>query len=138
VTPARAVLIVAVVVYLACLPFDAFCAGGQCSDWQGWGILVFGWLLLAGADANSVWLANPLLFVAWICVLLNGRLAALLFSLGALVLGLAFLSFDNVVTNEGGVLLPITGYKVGYWVWLASMGLTVLSTLIIRPEQARQ
>lgn len=137
-TPARVVLIAAIVVYLACMPLDAFCVGGKCSDWQGWGILVFGWMLLAGSDANIVWVANPALFIAWITILLNQRLAALLFSLGALAIGLAFLWFKNVVTNEGGVISPITGYKAGYWVWLASMGITVLSALLIRPEQARQ
>lgn len=137
-TPARAVLIVAIVVYLACMPLDAFCVGGKCSDWQGWGILAFGGMLLASADSNIVWLANPILFLAWIMVLLNRRLVAVLLSLGALVIGLAFLSFKSVVTNEGGIQMPITGYKAGYWVWLASMGVTAVSALLIRPEQARQ
>ena len=136
--PARVVLIVAVVVYLVSMPLDIFCIDGKCSDWQGWGALAFGWLVLAGADANMAWLANPMLLVAWISILLDRRLVALGFALGALVIGLSFLTFETVVTNEGGVASAITGYRLGYWVWLASMAVTVLSALMIRPEQARQ
>jgi hypothetical protein len=132
------VLLVAIAIYLVCLPLDAFCVAGKCSDWPGWGILAFGALLVAAADANIVWLANPMLFVAWGTVWSGHRLVALAFGLGATVLALSFLSFRTVVTNEGGIAQPITGYKAGYWLWLACMAVTVVSALMLRPEQARQ
>jgi len=33
----------------------------------------------------------------------------------------AFLLMGTVVTNEGGVPSRITGFKIGYWLWLGSM-----------------
>jgi hypothetical protein len=136
--PARYASLLAIVVYLACLPLDTFCVGGKCGDWPGWAALVFGALLVGATDANTVWLANPLLAVAWLCIWLDQRWVALAFALGALALALAFMSFKMVVTNEGGVPLAVTGYSTGYWVWIASMVLTVVAALLIRPEQARQ
>jgi hypothetical protein len=135
-SPARVVLLVALVVYAACLPFDAFCVDGKCSDWPGWSILAFGWVYTGSTDANTVWLANPLLLLAWILVLLNKRMAAILFSLGALGLAFTFLAHESVITNEAGLAGAITGVKGGYWLWIASMVVTLVAALLIRPPQA--
>lgn len=136
--PARYACLLAVAVYVVCLPLDAFCVAGKCGDWPGWGALAFGWLLVGATDANSMWLANPLLFASWLCTWLHQRWVALAAALGALVLALAFMSFKTVVTNEGGIPMAISGYAAGYWVWVASIALSIVAAVLIRPEQARQ
>jgi hypothetical protein len=35
-------LALSIMLYAACLPLDAVCVQGRCSDWPGWSILAFG------------------------------------------------------------------------------------------------
>jgi hypothetical protein len=121
-------LILSVALYLLCLPFDTFCVSGQCSRWPGWGVLLFGPLGLLVSVTNWTWLANPFLFGAWLGLAIGGKLpsvtsgvAALALSLTALVIAVSFLFQRQIMTNEGGILFPITGYRIGYWIWLSSI-----------------
>jgi hypothetical protein len=123
-------LIISVLLYVVCLPFDAFCVSHQCSNWPAWGILIFGPLgLPSGAVANWTWLANPALFSAWIFQFVGERLVAAILGFIACAIAVSFLFLRDVVTNEGGVPFPITGYRVGYWIWLSSMILCWFNSL---------
>jgi hypothetical protein len=77
------------------------------------------------ASATSwAWLANPILFWAWAALAVGEKissLAALALSLVALVIAISFLFQREIMTNEAGILLPITGYRIGYWIWLSSI-----------------
>ena len=107
--------------YVASLSQYAFCVGGNCSGWPGWSILIFGILALPGSLANATWLANPILFASWIVIWQREKRLSVVLSSVALMFAAAFLLMGTVVTNEGGVPSPITGFKIGYWLWLGSM-----------------
>jgi hypothetical protein len=79
---------------------------------------------------NLIWLGNPLLFSAWV-VIWRGEKAISVW-LGALSVGViaAFMLVRTVVTNEGGVPLPIRGVMLGYWLWLGSAVVALLAALV--------
>ena len=114
---------ISIALYLACLPFETFCVQNACSGWPGYGILIFGWMgaLTLSAPANLIWFANPILFSSWGLALTKQPGYSVLAAAGAAVIGGCFLLAKVVCTNEAGILDPITGYRIGYWLWLTSM-----------------
>jgi hypothetical protein len=85
--------------------------------------------LLASAT-NWTWLANPILFGAWAALVLAAKIRSAALSLAAMALALSLLAFAiaisfffqrEIMTNEAGILFPITGYRIGYWIWLSSI-----------------
>ena len=115
--------------YLLCLPFEAFCQSGQCSDWPAYAILLFGPLGLLASVTNWTWLANPALFAAWVAQVLGARIVSAALSSAAFVIALCFLFQHEIMTNEAGTLSPITGYKIGYWIWLSSIAVFCFGTM---------
>jgi hypothetical protein len=81
----------------------------------GWAELLFGWM-----SASLAWLANPCLFIAWVFALRRQTFIAAGLALFATGLALSFLLVDEMIVNEGGGTAKITGYGLGYWLWLAS------------------
>jgi hypothetical protein len=73
------------------------------------------------SPANLIWLANPILFAAWLFIFANVKIFAILLSVAALFVSGAFLLASKVIIDESGSLVTITGYSIGYWLWLASM-----------------
>jgi hypothetical protein len=126
----RILLALSFVVYIACLPWEAFCVRELCHEWPAWTILLSGALLVNSSYANIAWLANPVLFAAWWAIFKRKAAAALVLSFAALALAASFLLAGEVVTNEAGFARPITGYRIGYWLWLASMALACLAALL--------
>jgi hypothetical protein len=101
-----------------------FCMGDNCNGWPGYAVLGLGWLgLLTGYLTDFIWLANPLLFASWLAIRLHTRRPAVACSATAFGLGAAFLLASNVMVSESGYPSPVSGYRGGYWLWLASMGL---------------
>lgn len=133
----RAALLLSAILYAASLTRDAFCVAGNCSDWPGWSILVFGLLAIDGTAANMSWFANPLLFVAWIAAFAGRAVASVILGLVALAVGSSFLFQTEVITNEGGLLNPITGLKEGYWLWLTSMALACIAGALAAKPSTR-
>jgi hypothetical protein len=81
-------------------------------------LLFIGWLgVFRGIFA---WLANPLILVGWF--LLVGRLprAAAVCAFAATACAGSFLLYKTILTDEAGNHSKITGYGLGYWLWLAS------------------
>lgn len=119
-------LLLSVILFAASLTQDAFCVSGICSDWPGWSILLF------GALGHTSWFANPLLGFSWIATLLARRIPALILPLAALALAGSFLFETSVITNEAGMVNPVTGLREGYWLWLASMAMAVIAAAFAR------
>jgi hypothetical protein len=98
-------------------------------------------LVLGVTGGYLLWFANPLLFVAWTLILLRRRPAALWFAVSALAFGIAFLGQKTVETGAIGSDGPmeVTGYKEGYWLWLASMAVAVVAAWLCGklPQPAR-
>lgn len=126
----RILLALSVVAYIACLPWDAFCVRGLCDEWPAWTILLSGWLMLGSPFANFTWLANPVLFASWWFISARETVVSLILSIIALATAASFLLAGDVITNEAGIVRPITGYRIGYWLWLASMALACLAAFL--------
>jgi len=132
-----ALLLASVAVYVAALFHDAFCVEGRCSDWPSWTILLFGALALGGTLANLAWLANPVLFAAWILTWFGERVAAVVTALAALALASSFILQKTVVVNEAGLDQAITGLERGYWLWLASTAIACAAAVAAGKPPAR-
>jgi hypothetical protein len=130
----------AILTYVASLPFDGFCYhGNNCQP--GWGILLFGFLGLAVGGQIS-WLANLLIIPTWPLLLLHSKASdgvAFMFCVGALAVGNAFL-FQGVSTSEaGGPLQQVTSLGIGYWFWMGSITLSAATAVhgILRGSPSR-
>ena len=118
-------LLLSLVVYAAALAQEeAFCVDGQCANWPGYAILLFGALALGDNPANMAWLANPLLLAAWIAAWMGRRGPAFIVGFAALVLAVSFSFAKTVIANEAGIASSVTGLRLGYWLWLASMAVS--------------
>jgi hypothetical protein len=116
-----------VLLYLLCLPLDAFCASA-CQP--SYSILISGPFGLLASLTNWTWLANPVLFGAWVALAFGAKTVsealefaalALALSVLALLIAISFLLQREVIMNEAGIPNPIRAYGIGYWVWLSSM-----------------
>jgi hypothetical protein len=131
---------VSVALFLACMTQDSFCMSNVCGRWPAYDVLAMGWLepfalLNVGPFVAFSWYANPALFFTWICIALSKNQVAAIFgciggSIGTL-LGLSFLLGTSVLVSERGSD-EITGYAVGYWLWLGSLCLALLSAILAR------
>lgn len=99
----------------------------------GWELLILGGLSVLG-DVPSllVWLANPILAVAWIFYLRDLRRAGLISAVTALGLTLCFVWVKSVLgPGPEGVnvadfeMRPIISYGIGYLLWVASAAVLV-------------
>ena len=88
-------------------------------------MLCIGWIGIFGGV--YAWLANPILLVAWTFILFhrNGRATILL--IASLGLALSFLREKHWERDESGMhTANITGYGLGYWLWIASIGIALI------------
>jgi hypothetical protein len=137
----RYLLLFSVVAYVACLPMVAFCVrGDRC--FGSWNALIYGWKALPLHRTHLIWLANPILLVAWLLIATALRrettartVAALLVSSLALLVAANFLPPVGIVDNEGGVAVGVTSRAAGYWLWLVSMVAAFAATVLL-PTQA--
>jgi hypothetical protein len=128
-------LFLSVAVYIAALLQDeVFCVSGNCGDWPGYAILLFGVLAVGGNLANMAWLANPLLLATWLTTWFGRRTPSVIVGLAALVLAASFLFAGTVVSNEAGIANPITGLRLGYWLWLASAAIACTAAMLAAPS----
>jgi hypothetical protein len=108
------------VLYVVALLNDGYYVEGSNPEaWaSAWGLLLMGWMgLFSGVFA---WLANPLLFVAWMLLALRLTQAATICTIGAILCIGSFLLHDSILIDEAGGRARILGYGAGYWLWLSS------------------
>jgi hypothetical protein len=105
---------------------------------DGWAAMLFGAvgsLSVLGYLSMAAWWANPALLIAWIALFFGARHYAVLWSAVSLVLGLSFLLFHLLPIFRilpGGGMAPdgeVTGVGLGYWLWLTSIAVCLLSAL---------
>jgi hypothetical protein len=100
----------------------------------GFGELIAGWY--AAAEGIYAWWANPLLLVAWITFRSKSPVVSSLCTVVALAAMVSFLSVHRIEVSEGGGSARISGYGVGYWIWILS-GLALLVGNTIRVIRQR-
>jgi hypothetical protein len=96
--------------YLDHVPRDAWAAG--------WGEFAVGWLSLF--SGTVAWLGNPLLIASWITFFRRKLKWSAVLSFLALLFMLSFLLNKRIVYSEAGNSSKISGYGLGYWLWLLS------------------
>lgn len=104
-------------------------------DFDAWsspiGLLLMGWLgILAGDSACLAWIANPLLILGGVSLFKFDRFAPIL---GILALGvsLTFLGQEQIISSEAPTYSKITEIKLGYWLWIISIGAFTLSSIYL-------
>lgn len=125
---AKTTLSISGALYLVCLTQDGYYIDGP--DPEAWapayGLLIAGWLgMFAGVFA---WLANPLLFASWYLLTRSRHGAAFFVSSGALLFATSFLLQPEVISSTKPTYSQITGYGVGYWLWITSVLVVMVGT----------
>jgi len=71
----------------------------------------------------TAWYANPVLWIGCLLLLLRQWRWSVVAGCAALGLGSVMALMAVIRGSEGDVRLSVTDYRIGYWLWLASMGL---------------
>ena len=135
----RNLFIASIVLFLISLVLPA-CGNSGGDGGLGLALLLFGPLgLLAGEAIALSWLANPLLFAAWITFKKNVRISFLL-SVFAFLASAYFLGFDEMITGSNGLgtMREAIEYRFGYWFWLASTAAMMVGTGIQIIDEMKQ
>jgi hypothetical protein len=134
------ITMISIALFIASLTQKCYCLDDDCGD--SIAVFLFGWLgvLVELGDivtfiadkiqgeatvfnykmgATFSWLANPLIILSFGLLRSSPKLT-LVFSVFSTLLILSFLLFRFVIANEAGHYNEITGYKNGYYLWLAS------------------
>jgi hypothetical protein len=106
--------------FAACLTQDGYyIAGNNPRAWSpAYGLLFLGWLGLS--QPVFEWIANPLMILAWFLFRKSKPGWALSFSALAFLFMAAFLLEKRIISDENGRTSAVTGYGLGFWLWLAS------------------
>ena len=117
--------ILSIFLFLICLFNDAFYLyGHRRNDWStSWAILIYGWMGLFDGIKNIAafsWLANPLLFIAWVTYFIKNNRTSFFFSCSSLSLMLFFLLPREIIIGANSSHELIAGYGLGYWLWVSS------------------
>ena len=116
----KALVLASLILYVICLANDGYyIEGTNPRAWSAaWALLLLGWLALG--TGVLAWLANPVLFLGWALFRYRRFKAAAACAAIALLLMISFLLADKVISSEAGTYSTITGYGLGYWLWVAS------------------
>jgi len=123
---ARKWLLASFLAYALCLALAPISihSGHEVEPWgNGLVIVLIGWM---GLHTYPEWLANPLLWSAWLLIGLRSSKAGTVCAGAALALALCFLMRDRIMADEAGHFSPIASWDAGYWLWAASMALACI------------
>jgi hypothetical protein len=116
---------------LAGLLFLASLATGTLkTDRGGEGFLLGIICLLFGWGIHLSWYANPLLLLSGALLLAKRPLGAACSAAVAISLMLTALQIKEIYINEGGTKGPVTGYGVGFYLWVCSGGVLLVTALL--------
>ncbi len=125
----KSILIISILIFAVSLTQKTYCLDGLCG-YRGISDLLIGWLgVWYGKIGSTAWLANPFLLTAWIFLMRKPKLA-LLFSILSFGFAFHFYFQDSMIKNEAGHIGKITAYKTGYWLWLASIIMIFIGSVI--------
>jgi len=123
----KIITLLSVIVFAASLTQKCFYTYGHNPKvWPpGWYLLLIS--LIGVFYGIFEWLANPVLLAAWVFSLAGKNKIALLLGIVASALMVAFLFRHTIVASEAPTHAKIIGYGAGYWLWLTSAGLVIVS-----------
>jgi len=107
-------------IFAVCLTQDGYYIAGD--DARAWspaiGLFFLGWMGMA--DHGIAWIANPLMVLAWYFASNSKAGRAFVCSALALPIMTSFLLVKNILSDEGGGMSQVTGYGLGFWLWMVS------------------
>jgi hypothetical protein len=121
---------ISLALFALCLVNDGYyIAGPNPRAWApAWGLLLVGWLgLFSGTIA---WLANPALLTAWVMFYRRKYRRSAAFALIAAALMASFLFAKTVISSESTSNSKVTGYGLGYWLWLSSAFVLLIGAIL--------
>jgi len=123
------ILTVSIILFGLSLSQKCFCTEDNCGqDWEGMALLISGCFGIFSCAAWFSWLANPALLISWLCFKKKTTYSTII-NIIALLIGISFLFFREIITNEGGGVSKITSYEIGYWIWISSILLLLIGNL---------
>jgi len=122
-------LIISLLLFLLALSRECYLVNHKPSI-GSFGLISFllGWLNVSWSGIS--WLANPLLFLSYFFLFKNPKWA-IGFSFIALCFSLSFLFVDKIIIDEAGNSGKINGYLSGYWLWVSSIGVVFITSLVL-------
>ncbi len=123
----RIITLLSVIVFVASLTQNGFYTETHIPKPppSGWYLLLIG--LIGVFDGYFEWLANPVLLAAWVFSFAGKDKVALLLGILASAFMVAFLFRHTMIASEAPTYGKIIGYSAGYWLWLTSGGLVIVS-----------
>ena len=125
----RSISIVLFFVAMTQVCFDTESAPGESGE--GAALVISGFFGFFSSITGLTWLANPALWYSWVQITRKPK-HSLLASMLAIIISLSFLLCNDVIINEGGGTSAITDVRIGYWLWLSSIGTMLIGNLIIK------
>jgi hypothetical protein len=133
----RIITLLSVIVFAASLTQNCFYTEAHIPGPPppGWYLLLIG--LIGVFDGYLEWLANPVLLAACVFSFAGKNKIALLLGILASAFMVAFLFRHTFVAGE--YHYKMIGYGAGYWLWLTSAGLMIVSgaTGLVKQRQGR-
>lgn len=122
--------VLSVLCFCTALYFPSFSTETGASD--GLALLITGWLgIFVDPGASLSWLANPF-YILSVVGMLNKKDSNLLFilSLVSFLLAVSFLGVKSIIIDAGGREKSLISYGLGYWMWVSSPFIMMLSQYI--------
>ena len=114
---------ISLAIYIYSFTFDAFSYNYQgMNNMSSLEAFLMGSIAVLGGGTYEwlIWLANPLCFIAILCLMFDKKIA-LHFASVSIILSLSFLSSNTILAAESGTRGEILAIKSGYYIWLSSI-----------------
>jgi hypothetical protein len=114
---------ISLALYIYSFTFDAFSFNYQgINNMSSLEAFLMGSTAVLGGGTYEwlIWLANPLYFIAILCLMFEKKIA-LHFASVSIILSLSFLSLNTILAAESGTRGEILSIKSGYYIWLSSI-----------------
>ena len=92
-------------------------------------VLILGWFSAIGGYAGTAWYANLLIIPSWYFITKKSVLSLVLSIIG-FCLSLMFVFYDKLITNEAGTYAIISERKLGYYLWVSSFVVVIITNLV--------
>ena len=122
----KKVIIFCLALYIISLFLTAFTYNDSNADnklhiTKGFETLIMGSTAILGGGGLEwlVWLANPFFFFSIILLNEGKKIFAFFSSLTAILLGILFSQFQDILASESGQTKEIQSWGVGYYIWLS-------------------
>ncbi|TXF76248.1 hypothetical protein [Chryseobacterium sp.] len=121
--------LVSLFIFFFSILFDAFYVDKTPSEFSAFSALLLGWAYLGGPGIS--WVGNVFLWISYLFILKRRTKTSAVLSFIAVSFMLSFLFFDTTIVSENNFEEKITGYGLGYYMWLSSGFIILIGSLYL-------